>query len=139
MHTLLSHVQASPLPEELLMSCKPVSASLRLLPEPHGPSAPSPETQDPGDNMLIWEKYFSVLLLDGNVFHPSDVKHCGKLLKNHLKQTSTFYRALPCCLGNAERVQKWKPQENKKLIKLQKHSFLCWGKVEITCFTMPKY
>lgn len=55
---------------------------LWLLPEPHGPSAPSPGTQDPGDNMLIWEKYFSVLLIDGNVFHPSDVKHCGKLLKN---------------------------------------------------------
>lgn len=62
--------------------------------------------------------------------------------EKYLKK-STFHQVFPQCLGNAETVQKWKMEENKKLINVQKHYFILWGKVEIKveikCFFMLKY
>lgn len=100
---------------------------LWLLPEPHGPSAPSPETQGPGDNMLIWEKYSTVLLIDGNVFHPSDVRHRGKLLKKTLKKNFYILSGIAMLFGKCRKSTKMETSRKQETNQTSKTFFSVLG------------
>lgn len=59
--------------------------------------------------------------------------------QTHFKNPFAFHQVLPQCLRNVERIQKWKSVEKKETNQLQKHPFLCWERVEILRFSMPKH